>query len=69
MYIFGGKDSNSQKLNDLWAFDLESSTWTLMQPIDRRSPDPRSGHTACYYEGYILVFGGILEVTKELNDV
>jgi hypothetical protein len=40
-----------------------------MQPIDGRSPDPRSGHTACYYEGYILVFGGILEVTKELNDV
>lgn len=69
MYIFGGKDSNSQKLNDLWAFDMESSTWSQILPVDGRSPDPRSGHSACYFEGYILVFGGILEVTKELNDV
>ena len=30
---------------------------------------PRSGHSACLYKDYMLVFGGILEVTKELNDL
>ena len=28
----------------------------------------RSGHTSVAYQGYICVFGGIFEVTKELND-
>ena len=28
----------------------------------------RSGHSAIMYEGYICIFGGIYEVTKELND-
>ena len=29
----------------------------------------RSGHTASLYQGYICIFGGIFEVTKELNDL
>jgi len=28
MYIFGGKDSSSVKLNDLWMFDFTTQTWT-----------------------------------------
>jgi hypothetical protein len=31
-------------------------------------PIPRSGHSAVLYENYIGIFGGIFEVTKELND-
>ena len=27
MWIFGGKDDDNQKLNDLWRFDLGSRTW------------------------------------------
>jgi hypothetical protein len=27
MYIFGGKDSDSIKLNDLWVFDFQTSSW------------------------------------------
>ena len=30
---------------------------------------PRSGHSAVLYDGYICIFGGIFEVTKELNDL
>ena len=29
----------------------------------------RSGHTACVYRDFMVVFGGIYEVTKELNDM
>ena len=69
MYIFGGKDSSSQKLNDLWVFDFTTSSWTQIQPSKGKWPEQRSGHSACLYEHYMFLFGGIFEVTKELNDV
>ena len=69
MYIFGGKDSDSLKLNDLWVFDFQSSTWTQILPTHRKWPEQRSGHSACIYEHNMFIFGGIFEVTKELNDV
>jgi N-acetylneuraminic acid mutarotase len=28
MYIFGGKDVDHEKLNDLWRFDFQTETWT-----------------------------------------
>jgi N-acetylneuraminic acid mutarotase len=28
MYIFGGKDINSEKLNDLWYFDFQTNSWS-----------------------------------------
>jgi len=69
MYVFGGKADNSLKLNDLWAFNLQSLVWTQIKPVDDVLPETRSGHSACIYDNMILVFGGIFEVTKELNDV
>lgn len=69
MYVFGGKSDNSVKLNDLWAFNMSSHQWSLIKPVDEVLPETRSGHTACMYDGIMLVFGGIFEVTKELNDV
>ena len=30
---------------------------------------PRSGHSSDVYDGYLVVFGGIIDVTKELNDL
>lgn len=31
-------------------------------------PKPRSGHTCEAYGDFLIIFGGIYEVTKELND-
>jgi N-acetylneuraminic acid mutarotase len=31
-------------------------------------PGARSGHTAVLREKYMMIFGGIYEITKELND-
>lgn len=31
-------------------------------------PLPRSGHACDVYEHYMVMFGGIFEITKELND-
>jgi N-acetylneuraminic acid mutarotase len=31
MYIFGGKDDDNRKLNDLWTFNFTSMLWTEIQ--------------------------------------
>ena len=70
MYIFGGQDDDNNKLNDLWCFDLETEEFTQMD-LDSSSyqPSPRSGHSANIHNGKMYIFGGILELTKELNEL
>jgi len=69
LFIFGGKNDDNEKLNDLWKFQLSSGTWNQIKCDDEESlPSPRSGHSASMYEGRMLIFAGIFEITKELND-
>lgn len=70
LYIFGGKDDENEKLNDLWRFDIATRTWTeLIVEEPHTVPTQRSGHSSIVFGDYICIFGGILEITKELNDV
>jgi N-acetylneuraminic acid mutarotase len=69
MYVFGGKDSDSNKLNDLWALTWKTGSWTKLNPVGNIMPCVRSGHSSAIYDGFFVIFGGILEVTKELNDL
>ena len=77
LYVFGGKDDDNEKLNDLWKFNMTTRVWTELVTEDAnmlggaasKIPIARSGHTAVLYEGFICIFGGIFEVTKELNDL
>ena len=71
MYIFGGKDEDNNKLNDIWMFDFSNYMWQLVEPqsLSYFTPTARSGHSACLYRDYMVIFGGIHEVTKELNDL
>lgn len=48
MYIFGGKDVENNKMNDLWRLDLETFKWELMNPAGK-IPMERSGHSADYF--------------------
>ncbi len=32
MYIFGGKDEENNKLNDLWQFVFSTYQWNLVEP-------------------------------------
>ena len=68
MYVFGGKDAENDKLNDLWRLNLTTFQWEEVSGITGYLPQPRSGHSAVAYKGFMLVFGGIFEITKELND-
>jgi Galactose oxidase, central domain len=54
-------------MNDFWKFDLNSNSWQkLLQEGD--IPQPRSGHTLSIKDDCIFMFGGLLEITKEVND-
>ena len=69
MYVFGGKDEDNNKLNDLWKLDLNTYTWTEVKSSDSFLPLERSGHSCDVFESYMVIFGGIFEITKELNDL
>ena len=68
MYIFGGKDEDNEKLKDFWSFNLETHEWVLLDSPGK-SVMPRSGHTACVYNHQMVIFAGIHEITKELDDM
>lgn len=72
MYIFGGKDDENNKLNDVWKFNFDTLQWSPVRLSGDMSdePLPRSGHAACIWnDNYMIIYGGIYEVTKELNDM
>lgn len=69
MAVFGGKNDENEKLNDTWIFNIFDQTWKMVQPeTDAFMPVARSGHSASVYKGEMIVFGGIEEITRELND-
>lgn len=57
-------------MNDVWCFDFASSAWSKVDmPEDSWSPAPRSGHTSVCHGQKMYIFGGIYELTHELNDL
>lgn len=67
MYIFGGKDDENNKLQDTWKFNFHTKTWEEIRQSE--VPAPRSGHASCVYRDYMIVYGGIFDICKELNDM
>ena len=68
MYVFGGKNDSSEKLNDLWVFNIGDKKWIEIE-AEGEIPFERSGHSSDIYGEYLVIFGGIWDVTKELNDL
>ncbi len=65
--MFGGfdfVDGAYVLLNDTWAFDVNTNTWTELNPA--APPAPRAYHTLAYESrsGKIVMFGGILDETN-----
>lgn len=67
VYIFGGKDSEN-RMNDLWEFNLSEKKYKLL-PANGDVPPERNGHTMEFFEGKMYVFGGIHDITWELDDL
>lgn len=68
MLVFGGKDDENEKLNDLWMYSFAKNTW---EKLASKNPEPlcRSGHSMVVYRDFLVVFGGIYVLTQELNDL
>ncbi|MEO6351251.1 MAG: kelch repeat-containing protein [Candidatus Limnocylindrales bacterium] len=45
-YLFGGRTADGPS-NELWSFDLDASSWTLLEPTGT-APTARLGHTATW---------------------
>jgi N-acetylneuraminic acid mutarotase len=67
MVVFGGKDEENNKLNDIWLFHFDTHRWEEI--VVEEPPLSRSGHSSCIYKDFLVIFGGIHEVTKELDDL
>lgn len=68
LYLFGGKDEDNKKLNDLWQFNITMKSWKKIRAWGT-FPQCRSGCTMNYYNHKLFLFGGIFEITQELNDL
>jgi len=68
VYIFGGNEGNT-KLNDLWKFDLKEKKWSPVKTENQTLPEPRNGHSLICYKSILILFGGILDITHEKNDI
>lgn len=52
-YLFGGRSAGAAS-DELWAFDLATDSWTIVQPAGE-GPQARWGHTATWVPGVGLV--------------
>jgi Galactose oxidase, central domain len=68
IYLFGGHDEQNEKLDDFWKFDLASKQWILIESTGSK-PTGRNGHSMVLINNKLVMFGGILEITKETDDV
>ena len=51
MIIFGGKDDDNKKLNDIWLLEILDLTWTqVIYEEDDVKPTARSGHSAVLFK-------------------
>ena len=71
LVLFGGlKTAAGPELNDTWAYDVHTETWTMQAPSG--GPLPRCGHAMAYDAGsdLIVVFGGLAwtQATGEYKD-
>ncbi|KAF8318456.1 galactose oxidase, partial [Clavulina sp. PMI_390] len=63
VYLFGGKSNTTRKSysNDIYSFDLQASVWEKVIPTspDHHTPTARYFHSADYWNGYLVIFGGL----------
>eukprot|EP00392_Amoebophrya_sp_AT5.2_P010688 g10753.t1 len=56
-YLMGGTDESARQ-NDIYQFDVESRTWSMLQEVAGTPPSARSGSKAVVHSDSIYFFGG-----------
>ena len=58
----------NKSMNDMWVYDLINMIWEEIPDTSLFKILPRSGHSAAVYQNNMIVFGGMLAVTNEVDD-
>ena len=66
-YRFGGTNG-IEWFNEVWKFEVESSTWSLLDSIGY-IPVPREGHSAALIDSKMYIFGGRSQDGTDLGDL
>ena len=56
LVIFGGRNGERKRLNDVYCLDLESFTWSK-RSVDGTAPSPREHAVAAFWAGNMVIFG------------
>ena len=63
-------DDDNNKMSDMWELDLSTEAFKELEIAhDSFTPSGRSGHSSNIYNEKLYIFGGILELTKEINEM
>jgi N-acetylneuraminic acid mutarotase len=57
IYIWGGYDG-SNRVNDLWKFDIGRNNWSSVESVGGTCPSPRHSHNAVEWDGKIFILFG-----------
>lgn len=67
LFLFGGKNGSQEVFEDGSFLDLSQNLWTEMA-IDGPAPEARFSHSACSYQGGVVIFGGLSRRELPLGD-
>lgn len=68
LFVHNGHDNDNEKIEDAWIFDLSKKEWNMLETTGD-VPSGRTGHSLMKFKNYIIQFGGILEITKESDEI
>ncbi|MEQ2242190.1 hypothetical protein ILYODFUR_033209, partial [Ilyodon furcidens] len=67
LFVFGGKNQSESVLGDSSFLSLDQRHWTEI-PVEGAAPAARHSHSACSYQGGVVVFGGLSREGVPLGD-
>lgn len=67
LFVFGGKNESEAALGDCYFLCIDQQHWTEIQ-VDGAAPEARQSHSACSFQGGVVVFGGLDRQGVPLGD-
>ncbi|KAM9802866.1 tRNA wybutosine-synthesizing protein 4 [Syngnathus typhle] len=68
LFIFGGKNESATVLGDGYFLNLDQQHWTEVA-VEGAAPEARHSHSACSYQGGLVLFGGHGKRGEPLGDI
>lgn len=67
VFVFGGKNQSEAVLGDSYFLSVDQQHWTEIS-VEGAAPEARHSHSACSYQGGVVVFGGLSRAGVPLGD-